>query len=111
MSRNRFLQSENPQPGKIGGWLSLAVTVILLSLFLMSVHSLGAASERETQKNLQRTILQSAVHCYATEGAYPESLDYLKKHYGVQYNSKKYTVYYMVFAANLLPEVTVIAVS
>ena len=47
-------------------------------------------------------------HCYSVEGAYPESLAYLKKHYGITWNEKKYKVSYEVIAKNIRPEVQVI---
>lgn len=45
---------------------------------------------------------------YSVEGAYPESLAYLKKHYGITWNEKKYKVSYEVIAKNIRPEVQVI---
>ena len=46
--------------------------------------------------------------CYAAEGAYPPSLEYLKEHYGVQIDGERYTVHYMVIADNLMPDITVL---
>ena len=46
--------------------------------------------------------------CYAAEGAYPTSLDYLKERYGVQIDEERYTVYYSAFAENLMPDITVL---
>lgn len=50
----------------------------------------------------------SAVECYTLEGAYPESLEYLEKHYGLTVNKKEYIVTYEVFADNQLPTVQVL---
>ena len=49
-----------------------------------------------------------AVHCYSVEGAYPDSLDYLKKHYGITWDESKYKVTYEIIAKNIRPEVKVI---
>lgn len=46
--------------------------------------------------------------CYAAEGIYPPDLDYLKDHYGVQVDEERYTVFYSVFAENLMPDITVL---
>ena len=46
--------------------------------------------------------------CYSTEGAYPSSLDYLTKHYGIQIDEKRYTVHYTAIAENLMPDITVL---
>jgi hypothetical protein len=41
------------------------------------------------------------------EGAYPESLDYIKEHYGISWDESKYLVDYEVTGANLMPDVTI----
>ena len=51
---------------------------------------------------------RAAVACYAAEGIYPPTLEYLEEHYGVQVDRERYTVVYDVFASNLMPDVTVL---
>lgn len=43
------------------------------------------------------------------EGSYPESLDYLKEHYGITYDPEKYIVDYEIIGSNLMPDVKVFA--
>jgi hypothetical protein len=47
------------------------------------------------------------VFCYGTEGAYPESLAYLREHYGLQYDEDKYIVDYEIVGKNIRPQVRV----
>ncbi len=73
---------------------------------------IGASKVQETAddsqlESLRLAIVRSAVHCYAMEGAYPESLDYIREHYGVSWDSEKYLVDYEITGSNLLPDVTV----
>ena len=42
------------------------------------------------------------------EGSYPESLDYLKEHYGLTYDDHYFFVDYHAAGANLFPDVTII---
>ena len=44
--------------------------------------------------------------CYAIEGRYPPSVEYLEENYAVQINRKKYNVFYDGFASNVMPEIT-----
>lgn len=44
----------------------------------------------------------------AAEGAYPPDVDYLKEHYGLQIDERRYTIRYMAFAENLMPDITVL---
>ena len=46
--------------------------------------------------------------CYAAEGSYPSDLNYLKERYGIQVDETRYTVYYNIFASNLMPDITVL---
>lgn len=48
--------------------------------------------------------------CYAIEGRYPPSVEYLEENYAVQINRKKYNVFYDGFASNVMPEITIIPI-
>ena len=42
------------------------------------------------------------------EGSYPESLEYLKEHYGITYDEDRFFVDYKIVGTNILPDVTII---
>lgn len=108
--RNRF-QTDNPRPHLLRRALSsVAVTGCGIALLLAGTHSVLTASLKSQAESLKNAILRSAVSCYAFEGTYPESLSYLKEHYGVTWNEDKYVVDYEIIGANLMPSVTVIPV-
>ena len=88
---------------KYKGHLALLGAAIMWGKYMME-----NVKWRMEQESLQNAVIQSAVHCYSVEGAYPESLAYLKKHYGITWNEKKYKVSYEVIAKNIRPEVQVI---
>lgn len=81
--------------------LAIIFTAVCLPVFKEDIRETGRAAVREA-------VLRSAVECYALEGAYPESLDYLEQHYGLTVNKKDYIVTYEVFANNQLPTVKVL---
>lgn len=88
----------------------LSLTVFI-AVFLLFAFSIGKASDKTSEKqteSLKLAISQSIAHCYAAEGRYPESLDYLKEHYGIHYDSDKYFVDYLVLGENIFPDVTII---
>lgn len=91
------------------GQLLLAVAVFLLffAVFLAGVQSVSAVSEEKEMENIENAVVQSAVFCYGTEGAYPESLAYLREHYGLQYDEDKYIVDYEIVGKNIRPQVRV----
>ena len=59
-------------------------------------------------QTLKNAISRNITQCYAVEGSYPQSLDYLKKNYGLHYDENRYFVDYQPLGSNILPEVTII---
>ena len=86
----------------------ICVFILMIGMLLFGVSSVTKETAQKEQESLQNAVIQSAVHCYSVEGAYPESLTYLKKHYVITWNEKKYKVSYEVIAKNIRPEVQVI---
>lgn len=80
----------------------------MLVAFSTALDSLNSGHEAEDLKQLEEALRRGCVACYASEGAYPQDLDYLKEHYGVQVDETRYDVHYDVFAENLMPDITVL---
>ena len=57
---------------------------------------------------LEDSVRRTAVTCYAAEGFYPPSVDYMEENWGLQYEKDRYVVRYEVFASNLMPQITVL---
>lgn len=105
---NRFQNQKKKYPVLRNTILPICIFLLLFLAFLFGVNSISAQSEQEQQNALKTSIMQSAVHCYATEGKYPESLSYLEEHYGITYDHSKYIIDYEILGSNLMPEITVI---
>ena len=84
----------------------LAAAVLLF--FLTALGNLGDGQRSEGKAQLEAALHRAAVACYACEGIYPPSLDYLKEHYGIQIDDSRYVVIYEAFAENLMPDITVL---
>lgn len=84
------------------------VVIVVLLFFAAALNSLESGRESEEMAQLEDVLRRSCVACYAAEGAYPSDLEYLKNHYGVHVDEEKYTVYYNLFAQNLMPDITVL---
>ena len=88
--------------------------VITLAVFLAFIYGgmalfrgVGEVS-RVAQTDLVRSaVRRAAVTCYAVEGAYPSTLGYLQRNYGLIYDEENYFVLYDCFASNILPEIRV----
>lgn len=92
----------------------LIIKIVLLTAVIGGLlYAMNAGAARlnraggESMKQLENSIRKATMTCYATEGVYPPTLEYLKKNYGIQIDESRFTVFYEVFAKNLMPEITV----
>ena len=90
------------------GLLAAVLAVVVLLCFTTALSNLTKGSGTQGREQLETALRRSAVACYAAEGIYPDSVDYLKEHYGIQIDEERYTVIYTVFASNLMPDITVL---
>lgn len=85
-----------------------AAVLLALLCFLTALTGLEKDQGEEARRRLETSIRRAAVACYAAEGIYPPDLDYLEEHYGLQIDRDRYTVFYQIFASNLMPDITVL---
>lgn len=93
------------KPGLIKG---LVISVIVLAVFIGAIFFADKRLESERMENLKEAVKRSAVSCYAIEGFYPSTIDYLEKNYGLVIDRESYTVYYEAYGSNMLPDITVL---
>ena len=88
------------------------IAIVLLMLVLAGGVWLLVSRVETANDGAQTQFVVDAVHnaaltCYAVEGAYPSSLEYLRAHYGLAYDQDRYRVTYNAIGSNLLPEIYV----
>lgn len=88
--------------------ISVCVFLLIVLLFYQGIESLSSGSVRRQRESLENALNRSITYCYAVEGSYPESLEYLKEHYGITYDEDRFFVDYKIVGANILPDVTII---
>lgn len=106
---NRFSKQKRHFPLLRSLALPLLIFVFVIVFLFQGMTSVSDATQKEEMKSLKNAVMKSAVHCYAAEGLYPESLEYLEEHYGITYDHNKYLVVYEAAGANLMPDVDVIS--
>jgi hypothetical protein len=85
----------------------VAVLALIIVLVLVGVRSVASQSAAEGLMITEKAIRRAVIQCYAIEGAYPPSVEYLEQNYGVQVDREKYFVYYEAYAQNIMPDVIV----
>lgn len=89
---------------KIAYPMIIVISVLVLIILGMSFSRMIAHKQSKNgQEVLTSAIDQAIVTCYAIEGRYPESLEYLEENYGITIDTKRYYVSYSVFASNQKP--------
>ncbi|EHL16379.1 hypothetical protein HMPREF9630_00307 [Peptoanaerobacter stomatis] len=92
---------------KIG--LLLAIIVIgYISMYISSIDKFWENGQEDTNTAIEDAIRKSALECYALEGSFPPSVDYLKKNYGLIVNEDAYFYHYQVTASNMIPDIKVV---
>ena len=87
--------------------IKLAVLALALVLAVALVGRIDRAQAGAETELVRDAVRNAAVTCYAVEGAYPDSVDYLRDHYRLSYNEDRYMVFYDAFASNLMPAIFV----
>lgn len=87
--------------------LTVALIILFACYFYYGVKNVQKANEEEKFEILSDAIKRSAVQCYAIEGFYPPSIEYLEDNYGLVVDHDNYVVIYHVFASNIMPDIEV----
>ena len=95
-----------------GNWikqlLSVSAFLVLFFLFFLGISGISEETSQKQTETLRLAVSRGIAHCYATEGHYPESLEYLIEYYGITYDTNKYFIDYQIFGENIYPDVTII---
>lgn len=105
---NRFEQKKISLGRRLISLLPVLAFLLLFLLFLRGIGSVNESTLSKQQESLETALERSISQCYAVEGCYPPSLEYLEQHYGLLYDEKIFLIDYEYYGSNLLPEVTIL---
>lgn len=88
--------------------LSVGIFLLIVVVFWQGIASISTGTRKRQRESLENALMRSVTHCYALEGAYPASLEYLKEHYGLTYDESLFFVDYQMIGSNILPDITII---
>ena len=87
---------------------TLFLTAAIAAMILIGLRQTEQSNRAEGLRTLDEGIRRAVVAAYAVEGRYPESIEYLETHYGIQIDERRYVVHYEIVASNLFPIIKVI---
>ena len=91
---------------------SSVVNIILFAcivvVFLLAIRYTAGNTMNRQEEALNRAMERDIVQCYAENGYYPPSLDYIKEHYGLLYDEGTFFVDYTPVGGNIYPSYRVV---
>ena len=103
-----YLFSVKKEKKHFSTYLPLLLLVAALSFFVLFSNSFSTANLSYERELLEQALEKSIAQCYALEGSYPVSLEYLMTHYGLTYNEEHFFVDYHYIGGNLWPDITIL---
>lgn len=88
--------------------LIIVLFIVALALCVAAYFGVQHAIREQSAQSMRAAIVESALQCYAIEGAFPKSMSYLEDHYGLVVNDTDYLVTYECYADNVAPSVVVV---
>ena len=88
--------------------VSIIVFFIIFGCFSFGISTFSDKASEQEKQTLETAVNRGIAHCYAIEGAYPESLRYLEEHYGLIYDEDRFFIDYQILGSNIMPDVTII---
>ena len=91
-----------------GHLLAIYLFAIIFGLFLGGISNVEMSSQAEGKRVLEERVHKAVISCYAIEGIYPDSVEYLEENYGLIYDKEKYAIGYSAFADNIMPDIYIV---
>ena len=88
-------------------WIKLLAIVAVLAAAVLLVNRIDAAQDSAETDIVRDAVKNAALTCYAVEGAYPDSVEYLRENYHLAYDEDRYMITYDAFASNMIPDIWV----
>ncbi|WP_101697751.1 hypothetical protein [Clostridium minihomine] len=93
---------------KVSRFFSLLLFGLVLAFLWIGFSRVAETNQQENRTLLLQNIDRAVLNCYAIEGMYPPTFQYLQQNYGVQVDSEKYYVDYQIFASNIKPVIQIL---
>lgn len=91
-------------------FVSISAFVIMIIVFLFAINYTSQNALSRQEEALSDALERDIIMCYAQNGYYPPSLDYIKEHYGLIYDTDYFLVNYQPVAENICPNFSVIRI-
>ena len=107
-----LLTKRKRHKGNRGLLITIIMFVLVVLSFWIILNSVSGKTEQQQKGFLENAVHRAVITCFAIEGRYPPSLEYLAENYSIAalMDNEKYIISYRVFASNLYPDIAVLRV-
>jgi len=88
--------------------ITVAVFILIAVLFIPSVTAVSEGNIRRRRESLELALGRAVTTCFAWEGRYPPSIEYLEENYSLTYDKDRFYIGYTVLGTNIRPDYTII---
>lgn len=92
----------------LGYFLPVLLFSAMMVWLIIGLFGVDNVADEQELENVKSSIEKGVTMCYAIEGKYPDSIEYLRDNYGIVINEDKYIVHYECFADNIRPAVSIL---
>lgn len=85
-----------------------SLSIMVLLLFIVCIGIAAGGNKQRQKEYLEDALCRDITYCYATTGAYPDSLDTIENKYGLVYDKNQFYIDYKVIGKNIYPKVTIL---
>lgn len=97
----------SPPSSKRSILLPLLAFLAVILLFLWGMAGVERVSQEEQLEVARQAVTRSVIQCYALEGRYPSSPQYLRESYGLAVDEDRYLIQIELYDPNMMPLITV----
>ena len=109
MMKRQWIKRQRREGFLLQGHLfPLILFLAVISIFIGGLRQASVSQSAESLRVAKESVMRAVISCYALEGSYPDSFEYLKKNYNVKIDETKYIVHYDIFASNIMPEISIV---
>ena len=88
-------------------YVSLILVIALIFICLSNIDGFWEGKQEKSTKSIEEAVKKMALECYALEGSFPPSVEYLKENYGLIVNNDAYFYHYQANGSNIPPDIRV----
>ena len=103
---NRFTKKKRFKFNTI--YAGILLFIACITFFMLGVRFMDTGNGDRQEQALRNAMERDVMHCYALEGFYPPSLEYIEDHYGLSYDTSVYIIDYQPIGNNIYPNYTII---